>query len=93
MCPSQLSRVCSDGQPQCLPLNCSRDDRWAPELLHRPSVDRIRTGEPLPRTWGRSDGEEAEQNWAPLLLLDPGMAISPTGPQGEVGARGEIAVM
>ena len=39
MCPSQVSRMCSDGQPQCLPLNCSSDDRWAPELLHRPSVE------------------------------------------------------
>lgn len=54
---------------------------------------RIPPGEPHPRTWGRSDGEGAEQNWAPLLLLDPVMAISPTGPLGEVGARGEIAVM
>lgn len=72
----------------------SSNEGAAPRRSHtgRPAC-RIRTGEPLPRTWGRSDGEEAEQNWAPLLLLDPGMAISPTGPQGEVGARGEIAVM
>lgn len=53
---------------------------------------RIPTGEQLPLTWGRSDGEGAEQNWAPLPLLDPEMAISPTGPLGEAGARGEIVV-
>ena len=49
----------------------SSNEGAAPRRSHtgRPAC-RIRTGEPLPRTWGRSDGEEAEQNWAPLLLLD-----------------------
>lgn len=59
--------------------------------MGRPAC-RIPTGEPLPLTLGRSEGEEAEQNWVPLPLLDPAMAISPTGPLGEVGERGEIVV-